>query len=242
MISLFFLAIIALCAGLLGTVTGFGIATVLMPIALILFSSQQALIFTGCIHWFVSFWRVIFFKKNIHKDLLIIFGIPAILGSIIGASLAFYVKSELFARLFGIFLILYASFIFMKPTFSFEIKTSKPLLGFGGILAGFSGGFFGIRGAITSFFLTLFDVKKKVYLATISSIALCIDTARLIVYFYKETMWDVKLVHLIAFSLPFAFLGAYAGEYIVKIIPEHYFRLFVIGFLCLMGIKLLLFG
>ena len=239
MLSFILLPVVTIIASLCGTVTGFGISTVLMPSVLLFFSVHHALIFTGFIHWFVSFWRVLFFKKNIRFDVLFAFGIPAIIGSFIGASLTFYVDRTLFSRLFGAFLIMYTGFVFVQPKFA--IKKRKTILGFGGIFAGFSAGLFGIRGAITSLFLTLFNLKKAMYLATISSIALCVDTARLSVYFYREPTWNIELIHIILISIPCSFLGAYLGRHIVKIIPEYYFRLVVVSFLCLIGIRLLIF-
>lgn len=240
MISYFVIPFVTILASICGTVTGFGIATVLMPIVLLFFSVHHALIFTGCIHWFVSLWRVIFFRKSIHFNTLLAFGIPAVVASIVGASLTFYVDRTLFSRLFGVFLIMYTGFIFVQPTF--RIQKNNFLISFGGMLAGFSAGLFGLRGAITSFFLTLFNLKKRMYLATISSIALCVDTARLSVYLYKETTWNMNLIYLILLSIPCSFIGAYLGRHIVKLIPDYYFRFVVVSFLCLMGIKLLFFS
>ena len=155
------MVIIASC---IGTMTGFGTSTIMVPIVLLFYPVPQTLFFVGIIHWFGNIWKLILFKKGFQWRLILSFGVPGIAAAFFGASLVFNIPGMIFSRILGTFLICYVIYLFLKS--SFKIKPSLLTGVCGGALSGFFAGVFGIGGAVRGLFLTAFDFPKEVYIAT----------------------------------------------------------------------------
>ncbi len=236
--------LVALCgaiflASVIGTVAGFGIATTLMPVALFFFPVKIALLFTGIIHWWVSLWMVVFYKSEVNLHILLWFGVPSIVASMLGALIATSINTALFTPILGVFMICYALSKFFMPNFAVPPHTTT--LSLGGLLSGFSAGLFGIRGAITSLFVSLFNLSKETYLVTMGSIAILVDTVRVLLYGWgfgaqlSSTAWWALLI-----GVPVSLAGAFLGRRIVHLLPQRIFYIAVSCFLILTGIRLIL--
>lgn len=90
-------------------------------------------------------------------------------------------------------------------------------------------------------FLTAFDLPKSVYIATAGAIGVLVDSVRIITY----AMDGVTLTELHRRSLllliPTSFAGARFAKRMVNNIPQQTFRLIVVTFLGIIGVKLLFF-
>ena len=233
------IAIVVVIASSVGTLTGFGTSTIMVPIMLSFYPLTQTLLFVGIIHWFGNLWKLILFRKGFQWKLILSFGVPGIAATYLGASLVFDISTAVLSRILGSFLIIYVIYLFAKS--SFKIKQSLLAGACGGALSGFFAGLFGIGGAIRGLFLTSFDLPKAVYIATAGAIALTIDTTRLATYIKN----DARLPHLLLWGLllfiPASFIGARIAKSVVDKIPQAHFRKVVAVFLLLMGIKFLVF-
>lgn len=229
---------IVIIASCIGTMTGFGTSTIMVPIVLLFYPVPQALLFVGIIHWFGNIWKLILFKKGFQWRLILSFGVPGIAAAFFGASLVFNIPGMILSRILGTFLICYVIYLFVKS--SFRIKPSLLTGVCGGSLSGFFAGVFGIGGAVRGLFLTAFDLPKEVYIATAGAIALIIDTTRLTTYFAKGARLPTLLLWGLLLFIPASFLGAKIAKRIVDKIPQEHFRKVVAVFLLLVGIKLIL--
>jgi hypothetical protein len=233
------IVLVVVIASSVGTLTGFGTSTIMVPIMLSFYPVTQTLLFVGIIHWFGNLWKLILFRKGFQWKLILSFGIPGIAATYLGASLVFDIPTAVLSRILGSFLIIYVIYLFAKS--SFKIKQSLLAGACGGALSGFFAGLFGIGGAVRGLFLTSFDLPKAVYIATAGAIALTIDTTRLTTYIKN----GARLPHLLLWGLlifiPASFLGAKIAKSAIDKIPQEHFRKVVAVFLLLMGIKLLVF-
>ena len=229
------MVIVASC---LGTMTGFGTSTIMVPTLLLLYPVHQTLLFVGIIHWFGNIWKLVLFRKGIQWKLILSFGVTGIAATFLGASLVFNIPTAVLSRILGSFLIIYVIYLFAKS--SFKIKQSLFAGACGGALSGFLAGLFGMGGAVRGLFLTSFDLPKAVYIATAGAIALIIDTTRLTTYFAKGARLPTLLSWGLLLFIPTSFLGAKIAQRIVDKIPQEHFRKVVAVFLLLVGIKLLL--
>lgn len=229
---------IVIIASCIGTMTGFGTSTIMVPIVLLFYSVPQTLLFVGIIHWFGNIWKLILFKKGFQWRLILSFGVPGIAATFLGASLMFNISTAVLSRILGSFLIIYVIYLFAKS--SFKIKQSLFAGACGGALSGFLAGLFGMGGAVRGLFLTSFDLPKAVYIATAGAIALIIDTTRLTTYFAKGARLPTLLLWGLPIFIPASFIGAKIAQRIVDKIPQEHFRKVVAVFLFLAGIKLLL--
>lgn len=238
MLTIIAILIITLIASCVGTMTGFGLSTIMLPTLLLFLPLTQVILLVSIIHWFLSGWNTILFRKGINWQLFAYFGIPAMLTSIVGARLVGEESEHLLPYL-GIFFIGYSFLLIFVPKFQLPHNRSISLLG--GSLSGFFAGIFGMRGAIRSVFLSAFNLPKIVYLGSTALIGFCVDSTRLIVYgleginLYQSLWWGLLLF------IPASFVGSYIGRHLVYKIPTEYFRPVVALFLLIVGLRLLFF-
>ncbi len=134
-------------------------------------------------------------------------------------------------------MITYSSFIFFKP--KFYVPQTQTSLIVGGSIAGFSAGIFGMRGAIRSMFLSAFNLPKEIYIATTGAISFMVDSARLYVYWEHGALLTLAWYWML-FIIIVSFVGAYIGRMILTYVPQHKFRIIIMIFLLLMGIRLIM--
>lgn len=230
--------ILVVVASGIGTLTGFGLSTIMIPVLVIFYPLPQTLLFVGIIHSFGNLWKLILFKSGLRWRLILYFVLPGAAATFLGASLVFDVSGERLARILGAFLICYVLYLFVQS--SFRIASSWYTAAGGGALSGFLAGIFGIGGAVRSAFLSAFDLPKEVYIATSGAIAIIIDAVRLAIYLDKGVRLEPLLLWGLLLFVPASFLGAIIARRIVDKIPQRHFRRVIAVFLFLSGLKLLL--
>lgn len=237
--EIIYIAILTIAAAIVGTLTGFGSSTIMLPVMILFFPLPQALLFVGIIHWFNDIWKIILFKKSVHWKLLLGFGIPGIITSFLGASLAITIPAQILSQILGVLLITYVLFLAIKPTFKLAQTNLTSVSG--GSLSGFFAGIFGLGGAIRGLFLSTFDLPKSVYIFTSGAIALVIDSTRLVTYYVGGVRLSPLLTSGFLLFIPASLAGAKIAKRVVDKIPQNKFRTVIAIFLFLVGVKLLLF-
>ena len=233
------IAIIIIAASFVGTVTGFGIATILLPVLLLFYPLPVSLLISGIVHIFNDIWHIALFKEGIRWKLIFEFGIPAFLASIIGARLVFSIPENVAEITLGIFFMGYIVFLLVHS--NFKIKHKAWTAGFGGAISGFIIGIFGVGGEIRAAFLSAFNLPKKVYIATIGAIAFIGDIARVATYIFGGARISETLLYGMIIFIFMSFLGARIARDVMDKIPQTYFRNIILVFLFIISIKLLLF-
>lgn len=239
MIQVIYLSLIVLVASFFGSLSGFGTATIMIPILSLFLPLPQVLFFVAIIHFVTNIWKLILFGRHMRLQLVVYFGLVGIATSYAGARFALRQPPERLLPLLGAFLILYVLFIFVKPTF--RLKELKSIAVAGGGISGFLAGFFGMRGAIQTAFLSAFDLQKQVHIGTISAIAIMIDSARSLGYWHGGARLTPTLAYGLLIFIPISFVGVWIGYVVLKKIPQRFFR-FIIGVpLFIVGIRFLFF-
>jgi len=226
-------------ASAIGTITGFGLSTIMIPVVLLFYPHTQTLFFVGIIHLFGNIWKVVLFRRGFQWKLILCFGIPGIAASLLGAYLAFEVPKGLLLRILAGFMIIYVIYLFVKPSFKIKQGTGSAVTG--GALSGFLAGIFGMGGAVRGLFLSAFDLPKSVYIATAGTIALFTDITRVTTYYVKGARLESKILWGMLIFIPASFLGAKVAKLFVEKIPQKHFRKVIAAFLFLVAFKLLLF-
>ena len=231
------LCLLTLAASAIGTATGFGTSTVMIPVMALFVPLPTALLFVGVIHLFGDIWKVLLFKRGLDWKLILGFGLSGIAASFLGASLSLYAQGVPLKRILGAFLIAYVVYLFLNRTWALP-KTNNTAV-CGGLLSGLFAGLFGVGGAVRGAFLTVFDLPKEVYIFTSGLIALFIDITRVSRYIWGGTRLQQDLLIALIFCIPISFLGAYIAKRILDKLPQKFFRIFIGIFLFLVGAKLL---
>jgi uncharacterized membrane protein YfcA len=176
--------------------SGFGLGTLLMPIFALFFPIELAVAGTAVVHGANNCFKIAVVGKNADKDLVMRFGIPAIITAFIGAgvlgllsqvgAIFTYSIGDRLAEItpvklsMGILMFIFAWFELL-PQFK-ELKFERKYLFLGGILSGFFGGFSGHQGALRSAFLAKTGVSAEAFVGTNAVIGFMVDMARLVIY------------------------------------------------------------
>ncbi|MBI2040036.1 sulfite exporter TauE/SafE family protein [Candidatus Microgenomates bacterium] len=229
---LFFLS--AFVSEIIGTIAGFGSSTVFLPLALLFFDFKTALVLVALFHIFGNIGRISFFKSGLDKQTLIIFGIPSVLLTVIGALLVKSTPQDFLKGILGIFLIVYAILSLWKE--DLKVKESLFYSIIGGGLSGFLAGLIGTGGALRGAFLTAFGLPKEKYIATAAAIALAVDLTRIPIYFAGGFL-SSQFYFYIPILLIVALAGSFSGKQVVKRVPQKTFKKMVLVAILAVGVK-----
>jgi uncharacterized protein len=240
-IEIILLCFVTFFASMIGTLIGFGVSTLMIPVIQFIFSPLQTLLVTGIIHWFNSLWRFLLFRKYINKKLILLFGIPNIIAAFIGAHLIFFAAQSLFGRLLGIFLVMYAVILIVLPFFKIPRNPFVSIIG--GILSGLSAGMFGIAGELRGAFLITYDMPPQAYIATLGVIGILVDTTRVAKYLSQQpSLLPSGMLIGLLLAIIISFGGAWFTEqYIIGRVKAENFRIIVSISLIAIGVKLIFF-
>lgn len=237
MTEIILLVVLTLVASAVGTSTGFGTSTIMVPVLAVFIPLPVTLLFVGAVHLFGDVWKMLLFRKGTAWRLVLGFGIPGIAASFMGAALALKAWDLPLERVLGLFLLLYVGFLFTNRKWALPRNQLTAVAG--GALSGLSAGFFGVGGAVRGAFLAAFDLPKDVYIFTSGAIAFFIDVTRVSRYLLGGVGLGNTLLAALVLCLPVSLAGAYLARKFLERLPQDYFRMFVAGFLFLVGVRLL---
>ncbi|MDR7666216.1 sulfite exporter TauE/SafE family protein [Methanosarcina sp. Z-7115] len=232
------ISLLTLLASIIGTLAGFGISTVMVPVLLIILPLPQTLLLVGIIHWFNDIWKILLFREGIRWKLFLAFGLPGIFTSFLGSSLSLRISHEILSRTLGVFLIVYVLFIVFNRTFKLSQRLSVAVSG--GALTGFFAGIFGIGGEINAVVLSAFNLEKAVYITTAGAISFMIDSTRIATYVRGGIGLEPVILAGFLIFIPLSLIGVMIGKRGIEKIPQEKFRNFVAVFIFLFGLKLVL--
>ena len=230
------ITLLAIVASMVGTMSGFGTSTIMVPALLFFFPPVEAIFLVAILHWFGDVWKVALFREGINLRLIFLFGAPGLLLSALGAYLALSTESDTLRYLLGVFLMLYAVFIIAHPRFRLKPSTAVALTG--GALSGFFAGVFGMGGALRALFLSAFNLPKAVYIATIGVIGLAVDVTRIGTFLMGDATLPPRLWWGLLLFIPATLLGARLARRALRAIPQERFRTVVALFLLIAGLSL----
>ncbi|MBI2613274.1 MAG: sulfite exporter TauE/SafE family protein [Candidatus Levybacteria bacterium] len=224
----------AFISEIIGTVAGFGSSTVFLPLALLFFDFKTALILVALFHVFGNFGRISFFRHGLGKRTLLIFGIPSVVLTFLGALLVNYTPQDFLKGILGVFLAIYSILFLYKDDLKIKQSLSSSIIGGG--LSGFLAGLIGTGGALRGAFLTAFGLSKEKYIATAAAIALAVDFTRIPVYFAQGFL-NREFYAYIPFLFAVALAGSFTGKQIIKKVPQKKFKKIVLVAILIVGIK-----
>src|SRR3989344_672311 len=213
--EIFYITLLTLIAATIGTITGFGTSTLMIPVLVIFFPPVEAIFLVAIIHWFGNIWKIALFRSGFNLRLLALFGVVGLVTSYLGAYISLGANEEVLLRVLGAFLAGYALFVAFQSKFKIPAGNLTALSG--GALSGFFAGMFGVGGAI----------------------GLLVDSTRIITYFIGGATLPRELWYGLILFIPVSFIGARIAKKVVDRIPQNKFRLVIAVFLLAIGTKLI---
>ncbi len=158
---LFFL--VAFISIVVGTVAGFGTSTIFLPFALLFVDFRTALVLVAITHLSANLGAITFFRHGLDRKLIMLFGVPSVFITIIGAFMVNYVPQNELIIILGIFLLIFSILFLTRP--DFKVSKSRNSTIMGGAISGFLQGLLGIGGPLRGAFLISYNLDKYKYIA-----------------------------------------------------------------------------
>ena len=234
--------------------SGFGLGTILVPVFALFFPLEIAISLTAIVHFLNNLFKLFLVGRNASRSVVIRFGIPAILFAFLGAylltvisgvqpliSYSFLSKTAdvTWVKLIIGLLLAFFALVDLIPSLS-KVNFSQKYIPLGGALSGFFGGLSGNQGALRSAFLIRANLSKEQFIATGVIIAVLIDLSRLTIYAADLSKQYDKLDYLLlTLAVLSAFLGAYAGNKLLKKVTIRFLQSFVAVMLLVFSVLLM---
>jgi uncharacterized membrane protein YfcA len=225
------ISIVAFFVAILTFFSGFGLGTLLTPVMMLFFPVEVAIALTGMVHFSNNIFKLVLVGKKVNKEVLLRFGIPAVIFAFIGALLMVKIPNfeplytyQLCDKTFEVFplkllvavLLLFFAVIDLIPYFN-KLQFDQSKLPIGGALSGFFGGLTGAQGALRSAFLIRAGLTKEAFIGTTVVISTIVDFTRLSVYATRIMKLELQEnLPLLLFATFSAMTGAIIGNKLLK--------------------------
>ncbi len=233
--ALFFLC--ALICEILGTLGGFGSSVIFVPVANFFYSASLVLSLTSILHVFSNTAKVWLFWKTIDRRLFLLYGIPSLLFTVLGAYLTKRYSFEFIEWFLAVFLIIFSGIFLIFPHIKFYASKSNAIISGG--FAGFFAGFMGTGGAIRGMSLAAFNLEKNAFVGTSAAIDFGVDFSRMFIYYFNG-FFDMKFLAYIPLLFIASFAGSYIGKKLLHYLPQEIFRKMVLALILLIGTAMLI--
>ncbi|CAG5074517.1 hypothetical protein DYBT9623_05204 [Dyadobacter sp. CECT 9623] len=247
------LSVAAFLVSILTFFSGFGLGTILTPVFMIFFPVDLAIALTGIVHFFNNVFKLVLVGGKADRQVLIQFGIPAVIAAFAGAYLLLRITDthplfsyNLVGRNFEVYpvkliisiLLITFAIIDLLPYFG-RLQFGKDKLALGGVLSGFFGGLSGNQGALRSAFLINAGLSKEAFVATAVVVSTFVDFTRLSVYATRFTKAGLQEnITLVVAATLSAIAGAYLGNRLLKKVTLKFIQTLVASMLILISLAL----
>jgi uncharacterized protein len=213
---------VALVAGAISAVTGFGIGSLLTPVLALQVDTRLAVAAVSIPHLAGTALRFFLLKTRVDRKVLLNFGITSALGGLTGALLHGWASNRWLTALFGALLLLAA--VSEWAGLTKRVRFHGAVAWIAGALSGVLGGLVGNQGGLRSAALLGFNLSKESFVATATAVALLVDGARMPIYLATERHDMAILWPWIALASVGVTIGTVLGSRALSAIPETWFH------------------
>ena len=213
---------LAVVAGAIAAVAGFGIGSLLTPALALSVGTRLAVAIVALPHLVATAYRLWLLRADVDRKVLLSFGLASAAGGLAGALLHAFLASPVLSIILGLLLIL-------AGTLELSGLGRRPVIGdrlalVAGAASGVFGGLVGNQGGIRSAALLRFDISGRALVATSTATGLLVDLARVPVY--VVTSWQDLLANwpMIGLLTVGVLVGTVVGAPILRRMPEQTFR------------------
>jgi uncharacterized protein len=226
-------AAVAVLAGAIASVSGFGIGSLLTPTLALQLDPRLAVAAVSIPHLAgtaIRFWML---RRHTDVGVLTRFGSMSALGALAGAVAGALVRPGALRLLLGLLLIFVGAGELAGWTKRMRFDGRWAWVA--GAASGLFGGLVGNQGGLRAAAMLGFRLEKAAFVATATAIALVVDGARMPVYAWTDGARLAAITPLIALATAGVVAGTLAGHRVLAGVPEHLFRIVVALLLLALG-------
>lgn len=232
-----FLTMLAVIAGAVAAVAGFGIGSLLTPALAVSLSAKVAIPVVALPHLAATALRLWVLRRWIDRSVLLMFGVASAVGGLAGSVLHALVTSPILAIVLGMLLVF--SGVSELTGLARRLRFPGVSATAAGFLSGTFGGLVGNQGGIRSAALLRFDLDPRALIATATASAILVDMARTPVYLLSSGDQLRQAWPLILLLTAGVLIGTLVGAPILRRIPTALFRRLLAILLIGLGVSLL---
>ncbi len=232
--EVYLIILIWLIAEIAGTIAGFWSSSIFLPLISTIVDFKSALLLVAIYHIFGNSTRLALFYKSINRKIVVLFWIPSVIATIIWASLTSFINSTHLKWVLWIILSVFAIYSLLSPRFS--VRPSKKFWIIGWALSGLTAWLIGTGWVLRGAFMSLFNLPKEQYTATIALVALIVDFTRIPIYF---SHWiDTKYLILLPVLFCTALLWSLIGKHILELLSTKTAKKVILIWVLLLSLHL----
>jgi uncharacterized membrane protein YfcA len=224
---------VALLAGAVASLTGFGIGSLLTPALALQVDARLAVAAVSIPHLVGTAIRFTLLRPHVDWRVVWSFGMMSAAGGLTGALLQARTSSRWLSVIFGTMLLLAAASELTGLARRFGIRGAAAWAA--GAVSGLLGGLVGNQGGIRAAALVGFPLAKDAFVATATAVALAVDAVRLPIYLATQlediaTLWRWLVAATIG-----VVIGTVVGRRLLARLPDTLFRRTLAGTLAILG-------
>ena len=228
---------VAVVAGAIASVSGFGIGSLLTPALALLIDARLAVAAASVPHLAGTAMRFWMLRSHVDGRVLLRFGSTSAAGSLAGAAAGALVRSDALLVILGVLLVVVG--IGELAGWRRHLRFDGPWAWVAGAASGLFGGLVGNQGPLRAAAMLSFDLSKSAFVATATAIALVVDAARMPIYALTDGPGLRAVAPLIAVATAGVVVGTLAGHRVLAAVPERLFRVVVALLLVALGVLVL---
>lgn len=230
--------VVAVVAGAIAAVTGFGIGSLLTPVLALQMDTRLAVAVVSIPHVVGTALRFALLRGAFDRRVLWSFGLTSGVGGLVGAALHGQASNRWLTLVFAALLLFAAA---SEVTGLMRRIRFRGRAGWiAGALSGLLGGLVGNQGGIRSAALLGFDLSKQHLVGTATAVALFVDGARLPVYAITQGTEMAVRWPLMALASVGVIVGTLIGSRALAGVPDAWFRRVLAAVLVMLGGAMLL--
>jgi uncharacterized membrane protein YfcA len=235
-----FISLVALVAGAVAAVTGFGIGSLLTPTLALQVDTRLAVAAISVPHVIGTGLRFWLLEGRIDRRVFWSFGLTSAAGGLIGAMLHGWASNRWLTVVFGVLLLFAAAS--EVSGLARRMRFHGSVAWIAGAASGLLGGLVGNQGGIRSAALLGFNLSKETFVGTATAIGLFVDGARMPVYLMTQRRDMMTVWPAITLATVGVVVGTRLGSRVLARIPEVWFRRVLAVVLAVLGGVMLLRG
>lgn len=234
------LAALAVVAGAIASVAGFGIGSLLTPALAVQTGTKLAVAAITIPHCIGSAQRLWILRRKVDRGVLLGFGTASAIGGLVGALAHSRISSRALAVVFG--LIVMIAGVSELTRWVQHVRWGRSAAWIAGALSGALGGLVGNQGGIRTAAMLGFEVPKESFVATSAAIALVVDGARLPVYLATQWRPILDLWPILLLLIAAVVVGTILGTRLLARLPQQSFRQLIGVLLVGLGLYMVIGG
>jgi len=234
------LVVVAVLAGSLASVTGFGIGSLLTPLLALQVDTGVAVAAVSVPHAVGTALRFWLISGSLDRRVFWSFGLTSAAGGLTGALLHGWASSQGLSVLLGTLLLFVAAS--QATGLARRMRFHGAVAWLAGAASGLLGGMVGNQGGIRSAALVGFHLPARSFVATATAVGLLVDAARVPVYVATRGDEMAAVAPWMALAALGVTIGTLLGSRTLDWIPDAWFGRLVAVVLAVLGVTMLLQG